>query len=108
MKLRTRRRRREESIDQLLPRFASDGGRMLDGRESVPASDTLVEEAETRARVRAAIARLPERYRAVLLLRDIEERDGAEVAEALGITPQAVKTRLHRARQALRALLVRE
>ena len=106
MKLRARRRRREEPIDELLPRFDADGHRMLDGDGSVPASDALVEREETRARVRDAISRLPASYRTVLLLRDIEERDSAEVAGALGITPQAVKTRLHRARQALRTLLI--
>jgi RNA polymerase sigma-70 factor (ECF subfamily) len=41
----------------------------------------------------------------VLLLRDIEELDTEETAEIMGISPGAVKTRLHRARQALRGLL---
>jgi RNA polymerase sigma-70 factor (ECF subfamily) len=41
----------------------------------------------------------------VLLLRDIEEMDTEEVAELLGCTTNCVKTRLHRARQALRTLL---
>jgi RNA polymerase sigma-70 factor (ECF subfamily) len=40
-----------------------------------------------------------------LLLRDIEELGTSEVAEQLGVTPNAVKLRLHRARQALRTLL---
>jgi len=55
--------------------------------------------------VRAAIDRLPERYRTILLLRDIEELDTEETAAVLGLTVAAVKTRLHRARQALRGLL---
>jgi DNA-directed RNA polymerase specialized sigma24 family protein len=55
--------------------------------------------------VRACIDRLPERYRTVLLLRDIEELDTKETAQQLGITSGTLKTRLHRARQALRALL---
>jgi RNA polymerase sigma-70 factor (ECF subfamily) len=41
----------------------------------------------------------------VLLLRDIEELDTEQTAQHLGINPGAVKTRLHRARQALRTLL---
>ena len=61
-----------------------------------------------RSRVRSAIDRLPENYRAVILLRDIEELDTDETAALLGVTPNAVKTRLHRARQALRTLLARE
>jgi RNA polymerase sigma-70 factor (ECF subfamily) len=73
-----------------------------------PAAETLAERHETRALVRRAIERLPESYRTVLLLRDIEERDTDETAALLGITPQAVKTRLHRARQALRGLLEAE
>jgi RNA polymerase sigma-70 factor (ECF subfamily) len=48
---------------------------------------------------------LPDNYRVVLLLRDIEERSTQEVAEALGMTATAVKVRLHRARQALSTLL---
>jgi RNA polymerase sigma-70 factor (ECF subfamily) len=55
--------------------------------------------------VRQAIDGLPENYRTVLLLRDIEGLDTAETAEALGVTANAVKIRLHRARQALREQL---
>jgi RNA polymerase sigma-70 factor (ECF subfamily) len=108
MKLRSRRRRREEPIEELLPRFAEDGHH-ADGVPSWETStDVLVEREEVRARVRAAIECLPESYRTVLLLRDIEERDTDETAALLGLTPQAVKTRLHRARQALRTLLARD
>jgi RNA polymerase sigma-70 factor (ECF subfamily) len=108
MKLRGRRRRPEVPIDALLPSFDVDGHR-LDARSAWETpSDELLERAETRAKVRACIARLPEGYRAVLLLRDIEELDTQETAAALGLTPNAVKIRLHRARQALRTLLERE
>ena len=48
---------------------------------------------------------LPESYREVLVLRDIQELSTAEAAETLGITANAVKIRLHRARLALRSLL---
>jgi RNA polymerase sigma-70 factor (ECF subfamily) len=61
--------------------------------------------AETREQVRASIDRLPEPLRQVLLLRDIEELDTEETARLLGLTIANVKTRLHRARLALRALL---
>jgi RNA polymerase sigma-70 factor (ECF subfamily) len=60
---------------------------------------------ETRSTVRACIDQLPEEYRTVLVLRDIEELDTDKTAAILGLNPGAVKTRLHRARQALRALL---
>ena len=48
---------------------------------------------------------LPEAFRTVLLLRDIEELDTAETARLLEISENAVKTRLHRARLALRTLV---
>jgi RNA polymerase sigma-70 factor, ECF subfamily len=108
MKLRTRRRRREESIDDLLPRFDEEGRRAVDGPPWEPPTDALLQRREIQVRVRRAIERLPDAYRTVLLLRDIEELDTDESATMLGITPQAVKTRLHRARQALRTQLARE
>ncbi len=108
MKLRSRRRRPEESIDDLLPRF-DEAGEWVDGPSGWDASsEVLLQRRETRAMVRRCIERLPETYRSVLLLRDIEELDTDEAAAALGITPNAAKIRLHRARQALRALLERE
>jgi RNA polymerase sigma-70 factor (ECF subfamily) len=48
---------------------------------------------------------LPETHRTVLLLRDIEQMDTAETAELLDVSSNAVKLRLHRARQALAQLL---
>jgi RNA polymerase sigma-70 factor, ECF subfamily len=50
----------------------------------------------------AAIDRLPESYRVVYILRDVEDLEGNEVAECLGITPESVRVRLHRARSILR------
>ena len=57
MKLRARRRRPEDSIDELLPSFASDGHQAVESREW---SDALLERKETAGLVRDAIARLPE------------------------------------------------
>lgn len=105
MKLRERRRKPEDSIDELLPTFAADGHQTVESREW---SDALLERKETAGIVREAIARLPEPYRVVLVLRDLEERDTAETARILGTTTTVVKVRLHRARQALRTLLDRE
>jgi RNA polymerase sigma-70 factor (ECF subfamily) len=105
MKLRARRRKPEDSIDELLPTFASDGHQTVESRDW---SDALLERQETAAIVRNAIARLPEPYRVVLVLRDLEERDTAETARILATTTTVVKVRLHRARQALRTLLDRE
>ena len=105
MKLRERRRRPTESIEDLLPAYATDGHQAVASRDW---SDAVLERKETAAIVREAIALLPDQYREVLVLRDIEEKDTAEAAEILGTTSNVVKVRLHRARQALRTLLDRE
>jgi RNA polymerase sigma-70 factor, ECF subfamily len=105
MKLRAKRSRPEESIDALLPSFLEDGHHVEQFSEWSTPADTLLERQETRRAVRASIDQLPEGYRVVLILRDIEERSTQEVADALGLTPNAVKVRLHRARQALSTLL---
>lgn len=105
MKLRSQKRRPETSIEELLPRFREDGHFAEPPAEWQRPADELLERRETREQVRAAIDRLPESYRTVLLLRDIEDLDTAETAQALGITANAAKIRLHRARQALRELL---
>lgn len=106
MKLRSRSRRPETSIDALLPTFVEDGHsskRYHSWSEDGPAGHA--ERAEVQRLVREKIDELPESYRNVLLLRDIEGLDTAETAEVMGMTETAVKTRLHRARQALRELL---
>jgi RNA polymerase sigma-70 factor, ECF subfamily len=108
MKLRTRRRRPEESIESLLPTFLEDGHHTETfSRNDLPA-DELLEREETREAVRTCIAQLPEHHRSILVMRDIEDVSTSEVASLLGITPNAVKIRLHRARQALATLLRRE
>jgi RNA polymerase sigma-70 factor (ECF subfamily) len=108
MRLRSRRRKPEESIDALLPAFKADGHfvERFSSDESL-AADRLLERKETRRIVRDAIEQLPEAYRTVLILRDIEEMPTKEVADALEMTTSAVKVRLHRARQALFTLLRR-
>ena len=105
MKLRERRRRPTESIDDLLPAYTTDGHQAVASRDW---SDAVLERKETAAIVREAIEMLPDQYREVLLLRDIEEKDTSEAAQLLGTTSNVVKVRLHRARQALRTLLDRE
>jgi RNA polymerase sigma-70 factor (ECF subfamily) len=99
MKLRAQRRRPEAPLDELPP-YAAAGGE--------PAADRALARGEDVARVRRAIDRLPARHRDVLALRDLDELDTEQTAQRLGITPGAVKTRLHRARQALREELERE
>jgi len=64
-----------------------------------------LEQKELGAIMRTAIEGLPEIYRNVVLLRDIEEMDIRETAAALGITEASVKVRLHRARALLQRVL---
>ena len=105
MKVRARKRKPEEPIEALLPVYQEDGHPVEPFRSWAEPADAAMERREVRAIVRRCIDRLPETYRTVLLLRDIEGLDTEETAKVLGITPNAVKIRLHRARQALRTLL---
>lgn len=57
-------------------------------------------------RIVNSIAELPEEQRSVLILRDIQGLSGAATAQALGLSRPAMKSRLHRARQALRLQLI--
>ena len=104
-KLRARSRSRSVAIDDLLPAFDETGHHTRPVRSWGEETLSRLTREETRMQVRACIDRLPEPYRTVLLLRDIEEFDTDQTAEQLGITAGAVKTRLHRARQALRTFL---
>jgi RNA polymerase sigma-70 factor, ECF subfamily len=61
---------------------------------------------ELREALRVAVAELPDIYRQVFTLRDLEELNIEETAQALGINPGAVKVRLHRARMMLQKRLV--
>lgn len=105
MKLRSRKRKPAVSLDPLLPQFDSTGHHARPVAAWGESPHDPVCRDELRAHVRACIDRLPAPYREILLLRDLEEYDTAETAALLGLTADAVKTRLHRARQALRALL---
>jgi RNA polymerase sigma-70 factor, ECF subfamily len=110
MHLRARKRHPDAvgvNVEELLPRF--DGrGNWVDGCPFNMPVDFSLEAAEMRSLVRQCINRLPDTYRVVLVLRDIDDLDTTDVAELLGLKANAVKVRLHRARQALKALIERE
>ena len=104
-RLRSRHRHPEKSIEDLLSHFG-EGEHQLDPPvpwKTVP--ETSLQQQESCELVRDCVNQLPENYRTVLLLRDIEGLDTEETAQMLGTSLGVVKTRLHRARQALRALL---
>ncbi len=105
MKLRTRKRKPEESIEPLLPAFLADGHYAEKFSSWGEQADVALSRAETQELVRRHIDQLPDSFRTVLVLRDIEGLDTEETARVLGTTPNAVKIRLHRARAALRTLL---
>lgn len=104
MRVRSSSRRPEIPIEELLPEF-HDRGAHAETIQPWPAPDQVLLQEEARSHVRSCIARLPSHYRVVLLLRDIEGLETTDVAALLGLTPNAVRIRLHRARMALRTLL---
>ena len=105
MRLRRARRKPEAALEDALPAFDGQGRHAGAVEDWTGRADHALWRREVVEQVRGAIGRLAEPYRTVLLLRDVDELDTEETARMLGITPQAVKTRLHRARQALRTLL---
>lgn len=109
MHRRANRRHEAESLEAYLPAFDETGHMVRPewdyGRAA--RADELLERAELAAKVREAVARLPQAARAVFVLRDLEGLSTAETAEVLGIAPEAVRQRLHRARLMLRGYLGR-
>jgi RNA polymerase sigma-70 factor, ECF subfamily len=105
VRLRSRQHHPEKSIEDLLPHFG-EGEHQIDPPVPWNATpESIVEQQESCALVRRCISQLPEDYRIVLLLRDIEGLATEETARILVTSTIVVKTRLHRARQALRCLL---
>ena len=105
MKLRSQKRRATQSLDALGSDFDELNG---SAQFVAPWCDEVaaqLDQAESRAAVRRCIQQLSEDYREILILRDIEEFDTDQTAALLGLSRSAAKTRLHRARQALRAAL---
>jgi RNA polymerase sigma-70 factor (ECF subfamily) len=92
---------RRLSLDELMP--SEEERAMLASAGDTPEAALL--RTDRREVLEAGIAALDPGYRAVLILRDLEGLSTDETAEALGLTPIAVKMRLHRARLALRARL---
>lgn len=103
-RLRTLKRRPEQSIDDFLPRFVADEHHANPPAPWQPASASM-QQRELYELVHRCIGQLPEQYRIVLVLRDIEGLGTEETVQMLGASTGVVKTRLHRARQALRTLL---
>lgn len=93
----------ELSLDELKP--AKDGEMRLEIADWSLLPDQAAENSELRQALDHAVAALPDIYRSVFLLRDAEQLSTEDTAEILGISTDTVKTRLHRARLALRKQL---
>jgi RNA polymerase sigma-70 factor, ECF subfamily len=111
IKRRGKRVELEMSLEDCLPTFRDDGHREGDRAMLVADWSGTPESAllsgEAREILEQALERLPEHYRALLVLRDVEELSNEQVAETLGESVSSVKSRLHRARMALREVLTR-
>jgi RNA polymerase sigma-70 factor (ECF subfamily) len=94
----------QESLDEKVEQLEGDftPAPLTDWRE-IPLE--MLERREIREALRNAVAELPDIYRQVFTLRDVEELNIQETAEALGVSTTAVKVRLHRARMMLQKQL---
>ncbi|HEV8199870.1 MAG TPA: sigma-70 family RNA polymerase sigma factor [Candidatus Polarisedimenticolia bacterium] len=103
MKIRKRRHdQKNVTIEEYMPEFDDTGHRVAVVPDWHPAVDQLLLNKELGGLLRTWIAELAPEYRTVFLLRDQEELDNEQVAEILGLSIAAVKSRLHRARLYLR------
>jgi len=91
--------------DPLLADFADTGQHSGPVRRWMEPPDEQLEKQETQALIEAAITELPELYRDVYILADVEGLANAEIAEILGLHVPGVKSRLHRARLMMRQAL---
>jgi len=94
----------ELSLDEVRPSKSGDGLKLeIPDWSAMP--DDAAANSELHWALEMAIRQLPEQYRAVFLLRDVEGLSTAEAAQALELGEDAIKQRLHRARLALRKSL---
>jgi RNA polymerase sigma-70 factor, ECF subfamily len=96
------RARRKERVLVALESLESEGASHVPG-ELLP--ETAAEASDLRTRILGALAQLPFEHREAVVLRDVAGLSNAEVAEALGVSLAAAKSRIHRGRLELRALL---
>ena len=96
----------EVSLDSLMPaRDGQGGGVRIENADWSRLQEDQVLQAEMHKELRQAIRDLPDLYRPVILLRDMEELSTEETAQILDVSEDVVKTRLHRARLMLRRQL---
>jgi len=105
MKLRKIKRQSEQALDEFLPEFDTFECRVEAQWNQLVSVDEIIARDQDKALVHSSINRLPDKYRNVLLLRDIEGYDTHDVAELLDLSESNVKVRLHRARAALKKII---
>jgi RNA polymerase sigma-70 factor (ECF subfamily) len=101
------RRRKSKRAERKVAASRAEGDALpwLSPTAQTPSAAAMIEQAEQLARLREAIARLPEAYRSVLEHHVYAEESPEVVAQKLGLTPSAVRTRIGRARAQLADLL---
>jgi RNA polymerase sigma-70 factor (ECF subfamily) len=108
MRLRAQRRHPEVSTEELPIDYLDNYGHLpTPGENWAKRPDDELQSDELRRRIQQAVDELPEIYRTVFLVRDVEGLSTEETAEVLRISVPTVKTRLHRARLALRDAISR-
>jgi RNA polymerase sigma-70 factor, ECF subfamily len=99
------RQRRGARYQELEPTCEQEGDPMDLFASSTPSPEQLASNSELRTLLEQAVEKLPDSYRAVFVLRDVEQMSAPDAAEVLEITEDNVKVRLHRARALLRKIL---
>lgn len=100
--------KQELSLDELMPVARHDGEQIkIEIADWSALPDEEVLRGELREVLHRAMTELPDIYRSVILLRDVEELSTEETAQVLDVGADVVKTRLHRARLAIRQTLDR-
>jgi len=99
------RKRRRERLDEL-DALPMNGESMSILKSSAPSPEANTAQTQARQLLEEAIEALPEAYRAIVVMREVEEMSVADTAETLGVTEGVVKTRLHRAHAMLRKELL--
>ncbi|MBY5721412.1 RNA polymerase sigma factor [Rhizobium leguminosarum] len=101
---RVRARKNTTGLEEIDMQTMAPGGEVLQFPSSLSATDPETELARSQARhlLENAVDELPDDFRAVFVLRDVEGMSTDEAASYLGIRPETAKTRLHRARKMMR------
>ena len=111
MLLRSRNRHPEVTVDDVEPaslnQAVMESGQMRSNADWSQRPDDQLQSDELRQHIAVSVDALPEGLRTVFLLRDVDELSTEDTAELLGLSIPAVKTRLHRARLALREAIGR-